>query len=124
MWRMSAASNTSMAGAGTLSMSSRHAANNTASSSTSQLMSSPPASVNRASHLPELALRAAALIPIWAPVTPEENQERHGAARLKPSGSLRRCGARAWGQHHQPGPRRCRHGERPDHPVIARGVES
>lgn len=41
VFRMRVACNTTMAGAGTLSMSSRHAANNTANSSSSLLMPSP-----------------------------------------------------------------------------------
>lgn len=58
----SVTSNTSMAGAGTLSMSSRHAANKTASSSSSPPTPSPPPfSYQQASYLLDLALRATPL---------------------------------------------------------------
>lgn len=58
VFRMRAACNTTMAGAGTQSMSSRHAASNTANSSSSLLMPSLSLRYRQVSHLPDLALRA------------------------------------------------------------------
>ena len=58
VFRMRAACNTTMAGAGTQSMSSRHAASNTANSSSSLLMPSLSSRYRQVSHLPDLALRA------------------------------------------------------------------